>query len=96
MTEARAVVLHDVVEASSGAAEWPNTSPLAVDSGEPTFLLPDFERFSPEFRAFLHADLVEGTCLASLQHAGQSPPRQRSAKPSVETGFNRVFDEASL
>lgn len=58
----------------SGASTTTNCQKDEVmDTLSCTFILPDINHYPPEFRAFLHKDLIETSTLISLEQAGQSP-----------------------
>lgn len=64
VTMARDVVLHDIAEHDESSHH--------LETPEYTFVLPDLTKYSEDFRAFLHKDLIETSTLVSLEQAGVS------------------------
>ncbi len=63
VTKARNQVLHDI-------SEFEEASHL-LETPEYTFILPNLSKYSEDFRAFLHKDLIETSTLVSLEQAGK-------------------------
>ena len=64
VTKARDQVLHDITEHDE--------SSHFLETPEYTFVLPDLSKYSEDFRAFLHKDLIETSTLVSLEQAGEA------------------------
>ena len=62
VTKARDHVLQDINEHDETAH--------VLETPEFSFVLPDLSKYSEDFRAFLHKDLIETSTLVSLEQAG--------------------------